>query len=66
MQACIHMHIHAGTDTSEALEQLSWLQRMAAHCLADSGSGEVPMMPQALAEVRTHKHTHTHTRTHAR
>ncbi|KAF5830248.1 hypothetical protein DUNSADRAFT_14821 [Dunaliella salina] len=41
----------SGSDTSEALEQLSWLQRAVAHCLADPGSGEVPMMPQPLAQA---------------
>lgn len=41
----------SGADTSEALEQLSWLQRAVAHCLADTGSGEVPMMPQPLAQA---------------
>eukprot|EP00775_Hariotina_reticulata_P007177 gene7177-7391_t len=38
----------AGSDTSELLEQLYWLVRMAAHTLADSGVGEVPLPPEAV------------------
>mgnify|MGYP001807405711 CR=1 FL=1 len=32
-----------------ALERLCWLVRMAAHCLADSGAGETPLMPLTLS-----------------
>ncbi|KAG2428460.1 hypothetical protein HXX76_011579 [Chlamydomonas incerta] len=32
-----------------ALERLCWLMRMAAHCLADSGAGETPLMPLTLS-----------------
>ncbi|KAL6757386.1 armadillo-type protein [Haematococcus lacustris] len=39
----------AGSDPSEALEQLVWLVRLAGHCLADSGSGETPLLPLTLA-----------------
>lgn len=35
-------------DPSELLEQLYWLVRMAAHSLADSGVGEVPLPPEAV------------------
>ena len=35
-----------GGDPSELLEQLEWLVRMAAHALADEGSGEVPLVPE--------------------
>jgi hypothetical protein len=38
----------AASDTSEVLEQLYWLVRMAAHTLADSGVGEVPLPPEAV------------------
>ncbi|GLI66389.1 hypothetical protein VaNZ11_010181 [Volvox africanus] len=31
------------------LERLCWLVRMAAHCLADSGAGETPLMPLPLS-----------------
>ncbi|GIL61595.1 hypothetical protein Vafri_16032, partial [Volvox africanus] len=32
-----------------SLERLCWLVRMAAHCLADSGAGETPLMPLPLS-----------------
>jgi hypothetical protein len=35
-------------DPSELLEQLYWLARMAAHALADTGVGEVPLPPEAV------------------
>ena len=38
-----------GSDPSVPLEQLWWLVRCAGAVLADSGSGETPMMPLALA-----------------
>lgn len=38
----------AGQDPSELLEQLYWLVRMAAHALADSGVGEIPLPPEAV------------------
>lgn len=41
----------AGQDPSEALEALHWLTRMSAHFLADSGDGEVPYVPTALAHA---------------
>ena len=41
----------AGQDPSEPLEALHWLTRMSAHFLADSGDGEVPYPPMALAHA---------------
>jgi len=41
----------AGADVSELLEQLCWLARMSAHVLADTGTGEVPLPPEALLLV---------------
>eukprot|EP00878_Enallax_costatus_P024514 GHUV01026164.1.p1 GENE.GHUV01026164.1~~GHUV01026164.1.p1 ORF type:complete len:1105 (+),score=386.39 GHUV01026164.1:1431-4745(+) len=38
----------ARQDPSELLEQLYWLVRMAAHALADSGIGEIPLPPEAV------------------
>lgn len=38
-----------GMDPSEPLEELHWLTRMAAHLLADSGEGETPLVPLAVA-----------------
>jgi hypothetical protein len=38
----------AGADPSQLLEQLYWLARMAAHALADSNVGEVPLPPEAV------------------
>lgn len=38
-------------DPSVALEQLCWLVRMAAHCLADSGEGEIPLVPEAVMSL---------------
>ncbi|KAF8068447.1 xpo4 [Scenedesmus sp. PABB004] len=38
----------AGADPSELLEQLYWLARMAAHSLADTGVGEVALLPVAV------------------
>eukprot|EP00798_Chlamydomonas_sp_ICE-L_P020913 gene20913-27759_t len=38
-------------DPSEPLEQLCWLVRMSAHCLADCGVGETPMLPVALMDA---------------
>jgi len=38
----------AGADPSQLLEQLYWLARMAAHALADTGVGEVPLPPEAV------------------
>lgn len=38
----------AGVDPSQLLEQLYWLARMAAHALADTGVGEVPLPPEAV------------------
>ena len=31
------------------LEELCWLEEMAAHLLADTGDGEVPQLPSAVA-----------------
>ena len=48
------MHLwaeYAGQDPSEALEALHWLTRMSAHFLADSGDGEVPYPPMAVAHA---------------
>ena len=48
------MHLwgnRAGQDPSEALEALHWLTRMSAHFLADSGDGEVPYPPMAVAHA---------------
>ena len=33
------------------LEQLCWLLRMAAHCLADSGAGETPLVPTSVMDA---------------
>ncbi len=41
----------AGQDPTEALEALHWLTRMSAHFLADSGDGEVPYVPMAVAHA---------------
>ncbi len=41
----------AGQDPTEALEALHWLTRMSAHFLADSGDGEVPYAPMAVAHA---------------
>lgn len=38
----------AGADPSQLLEQLYWLARMAAHALADTNVGEVPLPPEAV------------------
>lgn len=38
----------ARQDPSELLEQLYWLVRMAAHALADSGVGEIPLPPEPV------------------
>ncbi|GBF98214.1 hypothetical protein Rsub_10714, partial [Raphidocelis subcapitata] len=38
----------SGRDASEALERLCWLARAAAHALADTGAGEMPLPPEAL------------------
>jgi hypothetical protein len=38
----------AGADPSQLLEQLYWLARMAAHTLADTNIGEVPLPPEAV------------------
>jgi hypothetical protein len=38
----------AGADPSALLEQLVWLVRLAAHALADTGVGEVPLPPEAV------------------
>lgn len=46
-QALAHAASTAG-DPSELLEQLYWLARMAAHALADTGVGEVPLPPEAV------------------
>lgn len=32
-------------------EQLVWLLRMAAHCLADSGAGETPLVPLSVSSA---------------
>jgi hypothetical protein len=37
-----------GADPSQLLEQLYWLARMAAHALADTNVGEVPLPPEAV------------------
>ena len=39
----------AGQDATEALEELHWLARGAAHLLADSGDGETPLPPLPAA-----------------
>lgn len=41
----------SGADPSAALEQLSWVVRMCGHVLADSGDGEMPLVPIAIAEA---------------
>lgn len=38
----------AGADPAQLLEQLYWLARMAAHVLADTNIGEVPLPPEAV------------------
>lgn len=38
----------AGADPSQLLEQLYWLARMAAHALADTNVGEVPLPPEEV------------------
>jgi len=43
----------AGADPSVPLEQLWCLVRCAGHVLADSGSGETPMLPLPLAACAT-------------
>lgn len=39
------------TDPSEDLEALCWLLRCGAAALADSGAGETPLVPEAVAEA---------------
>ena len=33
------------------MEEVCWLVEMAAHLIADSGDGEVPMVPNPIASV---------------
>ena len=40
-----------GADTSEALEELTWLLRMSAHLIADPGEGETPLPPLTVADA---------------
>ena len=39
----------AGSEPSIPLEELCWLVRMGAHIAADSGEGETPLPPLAVA-----------------
>lgn len=40
--------VSRGADTAPVLEELTWLARMSAHMLADSGDGETPLQPTEL------------------
>jgi hypothetical protein len=47
-QQALAVAASTSADPSELLEQLYWLARMAAHALADTGVGEVPLPPEAV------------------
>jgi hypothetical protein len=47
-QQALALAASTSADPSELLEQLYWLARMAAHVLADTGVGEVPLPPEAV------------------
>jgi hypothetical protein len=47
LQACAA----SGGDPAAPLEQLCWLLRFAAFCLADSGAGETPLVPEQLLQA---------------